>query len=321
MTYTQQLYLGCVNNQRLLDGRLKLRHLTLVDALSEQGSVVGAAAQLRVTQPVLTRALRELEDILGVELYERRPRGVVPTLYGEAFTEHARAVLAQLVQAGRDVAELAAAGRGTVTVGTHLAGSNLLLPRAIARLKAHRPHLTAVIHEATPEALLTDLQAGRVDVIVGRLGRPSVRGVRTQRLYDEPVRLVTRRDHPAHAVAHPQLDDLVGYPWVLPGPETALRGELERAFLRRDVPLPDNRVECTSILTLRTLLLETDTVAALPVLIAADDARLAALALSLEPVSQTVGVSLPAGRTPSPSTQALLTELRRVAADLRAQLS
>lgn len=309
-----------MESARLLDGRLKLRHLTLVDALSERGSLVGAAAQLRVTQPVLTRALRELEDILGVELYERRPRGVVPTMYGEAFTAHARAVLAQLAQAGRDVAELAAAGRGTVTVGTHLAGSNLLLPRAIARLKAQRPHLTAVIREATPEALLADLEAGRLDLIVGRLARLSGRGIRTRRLYDEPVRLVTRRDHPAHAVARPRLADLVGYPWILPGAETALRGELEQVFVRQDVPLPADRIECTSILTLRNLLLETDTIAALPMLIAADDQRLATLPLSLEPVSQTVGVTLPAGRPPSPSTRALLEELRKVATDLRASL-
>jgi len=160
---------------RLLDGRLKLRHLRLVDALSEHGSVVGAAAHLRVTQPVLTRALRDLEEILGVSLYDRGPRGITPTLYGSAFTEHARTVLAQLTQAGRHLAELADAGLGTVTVGTHLAGSNLLLPRAIAALKADRPHLTVVIHEASPEALLADLQAGRVDFVVGRLTGVSVR--------------------------------------------------------------------------------------------------------------------------------------------------
>ncbi|MEO6886539.1 MAG: LysR family transcriptional regulator, partial [Jatrophihabitantaceae bacterium] len=147
---------------RLLDGRLKLRHLVLVDALTEHGTLVAAATQLRVTQPVLTRALQEVEQILGVPLYDRGPRGVRPTIYGTAFTEHARSVLAQLTQAGRHVAELADAGLGTVTVGTHLAGSNLLLPRAIARMKRERPHVTVIIHEATPEALLTDLEAGRV---------------------------------------------------------------------------------------------------------------------------------------------------------------
>ncbi|MGH8959930.1 MAG: LysR substrate-binding domain-containing protein [Jatrophihabitantaceae bacterium] len=305
-----------MDSPRLLDGRLKLRHLTLVDALSERGSVVGAAAHLRVTQPVLTRALRDLEDILGVSLYDRGPRGVTPTIYGQAFTEHARAVLAQLTQAGRHVAELADAGLGTVTVGSHLAGSNLLLPRAIARLKAERPHVTVVVREATPEALLADLEAGRVDFIVGRIVGMPGRAVVQRRLYDEPVRLVARRGHPAGRLRRPSVADLIDYPWVLPGAETALRGELEQVLLRHDLPLPANRIECTSILILRSLLVETDMIAALPMLIAGDDPALAALPVSLEPMSHTVGITQPAGRTSSPSALALLAHLDDVAREI-----
>jgi DNA-binding transcriptional LysR family regulator len=305
---------------RLLDGRLKLRHLVLVDALSEHGSVVGAAAHLRVTQPALTRALRDLEEILGVDLYERGPRGVTPTIYGAAFTEHARAVLAQLTQAGRHVAELADAGLGTVTVGTHLAGSNLLLPRAIARLKSARPNVTVVIREGTPEALLADLEAGRVDFVVGRLTAPTRRPHRQRRLYDEPVRLVVRRGHPAARLRKATVADLIDYPWALPGTETALRGELEQVFLRHDLPLPANRIECTSILTLRNLLVETDTVAALPMLIASDDPALALLPISLEPMSHTVGVTRPSERPLSPSARALLEHLDDVAADMSSRV-
>ncbi|MFI0468301.1 LysR family transcriptional regulator [Saccharopolyspora sp. 5N102] len=102
---------------RLFDGLLKIRHLVLVDALTRQGSVVGAAAALHVTQPVATRCLHEIEEILGVTLYERGPRGVTPTVFGHAFTEHARAVLAQVAEAGRHIDELADASRGTVVVG------------------------------------------------------------------------------------------------------------------------------------------------------------------------------------------------------------
>ncbi|WP_246868657.1 LysR family transcriptional regulator [Saccharopolyspora sp. ASAGF58] len=57
----------------------------LLDALARQSSVVGAAAELHITQPVVTRSLHELEDILGVQLFERGPRGITPTVFGEAF--------------------------------------------------------------------------------------------------------------------------------------------------------------------------------------------------------------------------------------------
>lgn len=299
---------------RLLDGRLKLRHLILVDALSEQGSVVGAAAALHVTQPVVTRALHDLEAILGVSLYDRGPRGITPTVFGVAFTQHARAVLAQLTQAARHVTEIAAGDRGTVVAGTHLAGSNVLLPRAIAALKAEHPYLTVVVREATPETLLVDLEAGRVDVIVGRLTAPSSEGTIRRGLYEESVEIVVGTHHPVAGDRGVTLQGLLGFPWILPGTETVLRRELEEFFDRSGVALPENRIEATSFLTVRQLLIETDVVAVLPGLIARDDPRLTTLAISLEPIGHRVGMTLAADRPLSPSTQALVATLRSTAA-------
>ncbi|MFC4374265.1 LysR substrate-binding domain-containing protein [Nocardia halotolerans] len=301
---------------KLLDGRLKLRHLVLVDALTRQGSVVGAAAALHVTQPVATRSLHDLETILGVSLYKRGARGITPTIFGEAFTTHARAVLAQLNQAGRHVVELAEADRGTVAVGTHLAGSNVLLPVAIARLKAERPSLTVIVREGTPEVLLVELEAGRVDLIVGRLTAATDENVVRKTLYQESIELVTRSDHPLSDRVDLTLDDLRGFPWILPGTETSLRRELEEHFVRNAMALPDNRVEATSFLTVRRLLLETDMIAALPSLIARDDSRLKPLPVSLEPIGHSVGLTLSASRTLSPSTAALVDNLGTIAAEM-----
>ena len=306
---------------RLLDGRLKLRHLTLVTAIAEQGSVVRAAEQLLVTQPVVTRGLRELEAILGARLFDRGPRGVTATVAGEVFIAHAWAVLAQLRQAGQHVAELSRGEVGTVTVGTHMAGSNLLLPRAVARIKREHPRLTVVVKEASPDVLSADVAAGRIDLAVGRLIPGDDGGQNTQiRMYIEPIRLVTRIGHPAQALPSPTLADLLDYPWILPISQTALRHELEQVFFDQGVPLPVNRVECTSILTLRTLLIETDAIAALPTLIAQADDQLAPLATPLSSVHRVIGVTIAADRTPSPGCAALLTHLRRVAADIRRTL-
>ncbi|MGW6378497.1 LysR substrate-binding domain-containing protein [Rhodococcus sp. NPDC055112] len=301
---------------KLLDGRLKLRHLVLVDALTKQGSVVGAAAALHVTQPVATRSLHDLESILGVELYERGPRGITPTIFGEAFTSHARAVIAQLTQAGRHVVELADADRGTVVVGTHLAGSNVLLPGAIARLKVERPLLTVIVREGTPETLLVELESGRVDLIVGRLTSPTDQSAIRDTLYEESVELVTRADHPLAELGSLTLADLADYPWILPGVETELRRELEEFFARNDMPLPENRVEATSFLTVRQLLIETDMIAVLPSLIPRDDARLTTLPVTLDPIGHSVGITLSPGRTLSPSAEALVGNLRRIAAEI-----
>ncbi|MDV6270199.1 LysR family transcriptional regulator [Rhodococcus sp. ACPA4] len=304
---------------KLLDGRLKLRHLLLVDALSRQGSVVGAAAALHITQPVATRSLHDIESILGVSLFDRGPRGITPTIFGEAFTTHARAVIAQLTEAGRHVVELADAHRGTVIVGTHLAGSNVLLPGAIARLKVQHPLLTVIVREGTPEQLLTDLEAGRIDLIVGRLTAPTDDRAVRRNLYAESVELVTRVDHPLTNRDEVQLDELREFPWILPGVETVLRRELEEFFARNGLPLPENRVEATSFLTVRQLLLETDMIAVLPSLIHRDDTRLTTLPITLDPIGHSVGLTSSATRTSSPSAQALIASLRSFAEELMNQ--
>lgn len=303
----------------LLDGRLKLRHLVLLTAVIEHGGVVKAAEHLHLAQPAVTRAIRELESILGVELFERGPRGMTPTAFGEAFADHAEAVLLQLRRAERHVRELADGNEGTATVGTHLAGSNALLPRAIANVKAARPRATVVVREATPDRLLADLLSGEIDMTVGRLTPISDPRIRQEPLYREPIRLVARTGHPAHAWQEPSLEDLLEYPWIVPVAQTALRQELEDALAARGLPMPQDRIECTSILTMRALLTDTDVIAALPLLIARDDEQIALLPTPLE-AEQTVGVTTAAGGTMAPTAALLRDQLDEAGAEIRRKI-
>ncbi|GGQ40904.1 DNA-binding transcriptional LysR family regulator [Actinomadura coerulea] len=303
----------------LLNGRLKLRHLVLVVAVADHGSVLRAAEHLRLAQPAVTRSLREVEGLLGVELFTRGPRGMTPTMFGDAFVEHARAVLAELRRAGERISGLADGEVGTVTIGTLLAGSSVLLPRAIAALKRDRPGVTVIVQEATFDAQVPRLLDGEIDLILGRLNPiGDLRGLRQITLYGEPVRLVARQGHPARSVAGLGLADLLAYPWVLPLEQTALRSELEQVFRAAGLEPPGNLVECTSVLTVRTLVRDTDMIAALPELVARADAEIAPLPVPLETVRRQVGVTLPARRAPTPSARLMLEHLRRAAAEITA---
>jgi DNA-binding transcriptional LysR family regulator len=308
-----------MDRRRLLDGRLKVRHLVLVDALTRQGSVIGAAAALHITQPVATRTLQELEAILGVPLYERGPRGVIPTTVGDAFTGHARAVLAQLSQAGRQVTELADPeladpDRGTVVVGTDPAASNMFLAQAIAGLKSQRPLLTVIVRESSPEALSAELEAGRIDLIVGRFTSPTTESEVRTPLYDESVEICTRAQHPLAQRRTITLADLGDYPWIIPGTETALRCEIEQFFARHAMPLPENRIEAPSRL-MRQLLLESDFIAVLPGPIECYETGLRTLPPSLEPIGRSVGITTAAGRALSPWATTLIQSLQAIATE------
>jgi len=313
--------LRSVQVDRLLDGGLKLRHFVLVSAIERNHSVVHAAEELHVTQPAVTRALRELETNLGVELFERGPRGMTATVFGIAFLQHAEAILGEVHQLGRHLTDLTTGQAGTVSVGTYLAGSNVLLPQAIAAFKACHPMVIVEVVEQTFDILVQSLLSGAMDLIVSRL-TPTGLGDRLTQIgmYTEPVRLVVRAGHPA--VGRPALDIevLLGYPWILPQQRTALRREVEQAFLALGLPLPANRVESASILTLRALLLASNSVAVLPALIAEDDPELHALTTPMPTIVRTVGVTLRTGGVLTAAAEHLLAELKNRAEAIRAHL-
>lgn len=252
-----------------------------------------------------------------MELFVRGPRGVTPTLFGEAFIEHARAVQAELRRAGERIAGLVDGAAGIVTIGTLLAATNVLLPRSIAALKADRPGITVVVREGTFDSLVPQLVGGDIDLILGRLNPIDDRsGLRQVPLYNEPVLLVARSGHPAGRAR--VLSDLLDYPWILPLEQTSLRQELEQVFHHEGLSLPRDRTECTSILTIRALLVETDMIAALPALFVRNDDRIVELPVPLPSVRRSVGVTLPGARALTPSGKAMLSYLQRQADRLHA---
>src|SRR5256885_6928038 len=124
--------------------RLKTRQLLLLQVLAEEGNIHRAAQVLSMTQPAASKLLKDLEDVLGVELFERLPRGMRPTWYGESMIRHARMALGSLNRA-RDEIEALRAGRfGQVSVGAITAPGMTLLPTAVAQVQAQHPTLRVV---------------------------------------------------------------------------------------------------------------------------------------------------------------------------------
>jgi molybdate transport repressor ModE-like protein len=296
----------------LLDGRLKFRHLLLADAIARLGTLSAAAEELGITQPAATRTLRELELLLGVPLFERTSRGLSSTPVSEAFTIHARAIISQVRQAERHVQELLDADRGTVVVGVHLTGSNALVPRAVASLKARHPMLTVELYEALPQRLLIELEAGRLDLVVGRLTRPTDEHFIRRRLHDEAVSLAVRADHPLARRGTFPVSELSNYPWIMPSSEARLRGELEVFFGEQGIELPVNRVETTSFLALRHLLLTTDSIAAVSTSILNTIDGAVSLGPSLDLVSHSVGITLSASRPLTPAAAKMIEVLQEL---------
>lgn len=302
--------------ERLLDGRLKIRHLVLVVALADCQGVMRAAESLTLTQPAVTRGLKEVESILGCELFERHPRGVVPTSEGLVFIEHARSLIGQLRQISRHVAEVSEGSAGSITLGTHFSGSERVLARAILRLKARYPNVLVTVVEEQPDALHRLLLAGEIDLIVGRVDLPVYEALKKTQLFVEPIDLVVRSRHPAAELVEPSLKELREYPWILPPAENMVGREIRSAFATAGLALPVNRTVSLSLSTPRTMILESDSIAPLPANMVMDDDRFRVLESPELSMRRPLGVML----FPDRPVTALVTHMQEILADTAAEV-
>lgn len=244
---------------------LRLRHLRAVLVLRDAGSINAAAATLSISQPAMTKMLREIETIVGETLFQRTSRGTVPTHAGALFCHHASRLQAVLHDTAEDMVAVRAGSQGRVVLGTLLTATTVLIPRAIAALKARLPAATITVLEGLNERHLPGLLTGEIDLIVGRVPQRLHHDQLLQEpLFEETVEFYVGQRHPLIDRADLRFEHLLPFPWILPPPQAALRRQIEDLFHSRGLPLPVDVVETISPLTMRHLILNTDTVAALP---------------------------------------------------------
>src|SRR6201998_1627995 len=216
---------------RWITPKFRLRHVELIAELHDCRSILKASKRLSLTQPTVTKALRDVESTLGVKLFARSNRGLEPTAYGEIFARHAKIVLAQLRHAAEELESLRAGYSGKVTVGTLLAASASILPDAIALLKKQRPGVAISVIVGTYDLLVPSLLVGDLDMVLGRLpeeGRSPA--LVYEEFYAEPICLGVRRGHPLLRKRRLGLRELAAQPWLLPAPETTPRRQVARGF-------------------------------------------------------------------------------------------
>lgn len=302
---------------KALRARMTLRNLHLISAITREGSLLRAAQVLNMSQSAVTKALQDLEATAGCALFHRTNRGVIATPYGEILAAHARLILTQLDHAEQELTELRDGISGTVTVGTLLAASVSLLPRAIALVQAERPRLTVRTVEGHNASLMPLLRQGALDLVVGRLPVYRQRdGITQERLQDDRAAIVVRRDHPLALHRAPALADLLAWGWILPPPDTTMRRQIDAVFVQRGLQGPMAQVETLSVLITRNLLVTTDMLAVWPEELAQAEAGLgvvAVLPFDLSQTSRPVGISTRADARLSPGAEALIGALRRLA--------
>ncbi|MGE3174255.1 MAG: LysR substrate-binding domain-containing protein [Planctomycetota bacterium] len=174
--------------------RPSLRQIEFFVALADQLNFRQAADRCGVSQPAFSAQIQSLEALLGVTLFERDSRRVVPTAIGQELLQHAREIL----QRTDDMLEQARASagplRGTLRLGTIPTVGPYLLPKVLPALQASHPELHLVVHEDLTGHLLPMLDRGELDVLLLAID-VDLGDLPTLPLFSDPFLLAVPKGH------------------------------------------------------------------------------------------------------------------------------
>lgn len=292
-------------------------------AVVENGGVTAAARALNVSQPALTRSIRQLEETLGVRLLERAGRGVAPTRFGDSLAQHARMIEAELRQATRDLSDLGRAEGGHLAIGASPIGMATLVGPALVRVRAARPGVTADVRNDGFVVQLDALDRGEVDIVVGALSAGSVirEHLVEEVLFQNSLSVIVRDGHPL--LERPDLGfaDLADESWVIARGSTAIRQLVANEFRFEGVDPPTFAVETDSMLCVKGVLLSGDFVSANPLELFATEIErglLRELPIRWHSGSRPVGFILREHGTVTPAMAELIGALREIGAGIAA---
>ena len=248
--------LGAAEREQLFR-RVSGAQLGSLIKLVEFRNFTHAARASGVSQPTMHRAARTLERTLDATLFEKTSYGVVPTREAEKLSRRAHLAFVEITQARADIDALRGRESGSTVIGSMALGRSFLVPNALIRFtQEHVEHAVAIM-EGTYEHLLAALQSGQADFLIGALRESRTGGgIVQEHLFDDPLSVVVRAQHPLARKRKLTANDLSSYPWIAPRASSPLRAHFEALFNDLGIESPRRFIECNSPGASRAFLME-----------------------------------------------------------------
>ncbi|KRE15810.1 LysR family transcriptional regulator [Bosea sp. Root381] len=298
----------------MIDSRIRLRHLAAFLEVVQLGSVAAAANVLAVTQPAVSKTLRELEEVLGVRLFDRSARSLVLSAAGEVFLRHAEASMSAL---RRGIASVRLGeSRPVLRIGVLPTASARTMPEAMMLLKSleFKPVLRIVTGDN--HVLLGQLRGGELDLVVGRFAGPEpMIGLSFEQLYSEPLAFVVRPDHPAMDGAFDprRLSD---FTVLMPPPRSVIRPTVDAFLTAKGVAEIRDQIETVSMAFGRRYVRISDAIWIISTGVVAEDLSLGLLNLldvDMRDTQGPVGITTRAGEIDADPSLAVVAQALRAA--------
>lgn len=305
--------------ERIIDPRIKLRHIACFLEVVRLRSVVNAAEALNISQPAASKTIQELEELLGGALFDRSRRNLILTGFGEVFYRYAATSVAALRQ-GIDAAK-GSNEAATVKVGALPTVSARILPGAVQRFTAAEHGVRTRIITGPNNYLLSLLRTGDVDLVIGRMTEPDAMvGLSFEHLYSERVVFVVRPGHPLLAQRHFTLAMIEPYQTLMPTPDSVIRRLVERMLLIQGVTGLRTDIETVSNAFGRAYVRQTDAVWIISEGVVANDlaeGQLQALPVDTGETIGPVGLTTRTDTVPTLAETAFMQAVRNEAAAAR----
>lgn len=293
---------------------MKLSTLTALVAAIDEGSLRGAARRVGVSQPALTKMVRELELELSATLVVRTSKGVVPTAQGKVLYDHACRVARELDAAVSEITQLGGRMTGELKIGAVPLAVMLLIPETLRTFGKEFPDIRLRISEELYIAQLQRLRSGEVDIAVG--GIPD--GLSTgefvvEELMTTSMVVVVRKGSPRAKAT--SLAQLAGAKWVYTGASSD-SGYAKLLFESNGMPPPPVGAVVNSTLALLSIIATGDFVGLMPQQIAVQP--LAAQFLTVVPIVEgglqlSVGAMVRSDAVVLPAIRHFIAHLHRAA--------
>lgn len=242
---------------------MKLHHLRNVVAVVERGSLRAAAKHLGLAQPAMSRSISELEQELGVVLFERSKFGMTLTKAGEVFVRRARVMQVELQRTLDEIEQFKGADRGTITIACSGATLLALMPTIASRFHRKFPKVRLKVLEGTFPMLETEIRDGLVDLYYGPVAKGFTDpALVIDRLFENGRIIAARRGHPLRFAT--SLKELVGASWVTTPVAIDIDGEVNCVFEAAALPPPHIAVQASSSMSVVTIVANSDLLAPLP---------------------------------------------------------
>lgn len=244
---------------------MKLHQLRALDAVARLGGIRAAARELGLTQPALTKALKELETEAGLQLLDRGSSGARLTRAGRALLPRARAVLHEIDCAGIEMRQMAGAAGAEIAFAISPVLGEQAMPVALEAFRRRHTGVGVRIVEAYPESTLAAVAEGSLDfAFMVLLGTEAAANLAVEPWFEVRNSVVARRGHPLQRGA--TIDQLLDQPWVLSNRSASGQyALLTRLCAANGREMPATLTEIASLSLFKAVLRASDSLAMAPV--------------------------------------------------------